>query len=259
MRSHGWTTAFSMSDHRRGRLCRLGSRPGIGRGAHDDPRGRAATATPITIGQAVTGAISVASQRADYTFTVTGGQVVYIEAQAACATNPLEWRLPGSRRWARRTSPNPATTSAARCCDRGHVHDPRRRVGHGHRVLRVHRAERAGRARPPRSPSPSLSAAVSIPSARSATTGSPRTAGEVVYIEAQAACAANPVEWRLLGPDGGPLGIAKSCNDLGRLVLPASGDYTVSVAASGSATGPYAFTVLAVPVEPATTITSARP
>ena len=77
----------------------------------------------------------------------------------------------------------------------------------------------------------------------------------MVYIEAQAACAANPLEWRLLGPDGGPLGIAESCNDLGRLVLPASGDYTVSVAASGSATGPYAFTVLTVPVEPATTIT----
>ena len=49
------------------------------------------------------------------------------------------------------------------------------------------------------------------------------TAGEVVNLEAQAACAANPLEWRLMGPDGEAWGSRESCNDLGRQVLATAG------------------------------------
>ena len=71
------------------------------------------------------------------------------------------------------------------------------------------------------------------------------TAGEVVYLEAQATCAANALAWSLLRPDGTPIDIAETCNDLGRQVLPTAGIYTVRIYSSGTATGPYAFTVRA--------------
>jgi hypothetical protein len=71
------------------------------------------------------------------------------------------------------------------------------------------------------------------------------TAGEVIYVESQAACAADPLSWKLLGPDGTLLNIAETCNDLGRKVLPSAGIYTVEILSSGTATGSYAFTVLA--------------
>ena len=69
------------------------------------------------------------------------------------------------------------------------------------------------------------------------------TAGEVVYLQAQATCASDPLSWKLLGPDGSLVDVAESCNDLGRHVLPAAGIYTVEIYSSGSVTGPYAFTV----------------
>jgi hypothetical protein len=217
------------------------------------PEAGNAIATPITIGQAVTGSISVASQRADYTFTVAGGQVVYIEAQAACAANPMVWQLLG---------PDGSPQAIAESCN-----DLGRQVlaTAGTYTIRVESSDTATGSYAftvltvPVLPPTSITIAEPV-------TGSvdsigeirdyqfSETAGAVVYIEAQAACATNPLDWRLVGPDGGPLGIAESCNDLGREVLPASGVYTVRVAASGSATGAYAFTVLAVPVEPVTAI-----
>jgi hypothetical protein len=69
------------------------------------------------------------------------------------------------------------------------------------------------------------------------------TAGEVVLLDAQAACASDPLVWSLLRPDGTPIDISGSCNDLGRHVLEAAGIYTVRISASGTETGPYAFTV----------------
>jgi RHS repeat-associated protein len=71
----------------------------------------------------------------------------------------------------------------------------------------------------------------------------PATAGEVVYLEAQATCATSRLVWSLLGPDGSPIDISGSCNDLGRHVLQAAGIYTIRIASSGTETGPYAFTV----------------
>jgi RHS repeat-associated protein len=218
------------------------------------PEPGTAIATPITIGQPVTGAISTTSQRADYTFTVTGGQVVYIEAQAACAANALSWRLVG---------PDGSLQGIAESCN-----------DLGRHVLAT-----AGIYAVSISSSGTATGtyaftvlAVPVVQATSITIAEPvsgsvdsigeireyrfsGTAGEVVYLEAQAACAANALSWRLIGPDGTLLGIAESCNDLARHVLPAAGIYTVGIFSSGSATGPYAFTVLNVPVVPTSTIT----
>ncbi len=71
------------------------------------------------------------------------------------------------------------------------------------------------------------------------------TGGEVVYLQAQATCAASPLTWKLLGPDGVLVAVAQACNDLGRQVLKTAGVYTVSIYSSGTATGPYAFSVRA--------------
>jgi hypothetical protein len=202
----------------------------------------------------VTGAITVASQHADYTLTATADEVIYLQAQGACAAIPLDWTLVG---------PDGSPQGIAESCN-----------DLGRHVLATAGIYTISVAASGTATGPYAFTVLSVPVVPStsitfgeAVTGSvdsigeirdytfSGTAGEVVYIEAQAACATNPLQWTLAGPDGAPLGIAESCNDLGRHVLGASGDYTVSVAASGSAIGPYAFTVLAVPVEPAATIT----
>ena len=71
-------------------------------------------------------------------------------------------------------------------------------------------------------------------------------AGQVVYLEARGPCV-DGLLWRLVGPDGGPLGFDFACKDLGRRVLPATGTYTIELYADGTATGAYAFRLRAVP------------
>ena len=213
----------------------------------------ATTAGPITIGEAVTGAITSASQHADYTFAATAGEVVYLEAQATCAADPLSWKLLG---------PDGTLIDIAESCN-----DLGRQVlpAAGIYTVSVYSSGTATGtyaftvlAVPVVQPTTiNLGQAVSgsvdaIGETRDYTFAA--TAGEVVYLEAQATCAADPLSWKLLGPDGSLIDIAESCNDLGRHVLPAAGIYTVSVYSSGTATGTYAFTVLAVPVVQPTTI-----
>jgi RHS repeat-associated protein len=71
------------------------------------------------------------------------------------------------------------------------------------------------------------------------------TAGDIVYPRAQGTCIAG-LQWALLRPNGAIQDFAPSCRDIGREVL-AGGTWTVRIYSDGTATGAYAFTVLAVP------------
>jgi RHS repeat-associated protein len=72
------------------------------------------------------------------------------------------------------------------------------------------------------------------------------TAGQIIYLAARGSCVRD-LRWRLLRPDGRSVGLANLCDDLGRLVLPDEGTYTIEVFSDGPATGDYAFQLLAVP------------
>lgn len=78
-------------------------------------------------------------------------------------------------------------------------------------------------------------------------------AGDVVYADALGECVDGLV-WTLFAPDGRPLVSAVSCNDLGRQVLEADGDHVVEVSSPGTATGEYAFRVIAGPAPRATAL-----
>jgi RHS repeat-associated protein len=72
-------------------------------------------------------------------------------------------------------------------------------------------------------------------------------AGEIVYGHAEGDCATG-LQWVLLGPRGVLLGMGPGiCQEIGRVVLPTAGTYTVRVRSDGTATGAYRFLVTAVP------------
>jgi len=80
-------------------------------------------------------------------------------------------------------------------------------------------------------------------------------AGDVVYLDAQGACV-NGLNWRLTAPSGTNLRLGHACLDLGRFVLPDDGTYSVEVYTDNeTATGAYAFQVIASPPERTSTLT----
>jgi len=79
------------------------------------------------------------------------------------------------------------------------------------------------------------------------------SAGDIVYLRAQGTCV-NGLMWALVRPDGVRQDFDTTCRDMGRQVLTTSGTWTVQVSSSTTATGAYAFTVLAVPAVTTQTI-----
>ena len=80
------------------------------------------------------------------------------------------------------------------------------------------------------------------------------TTGQVIYLEHGASCTAQ-IDWELRPPSGGSLGSTSSCHDLARTPLRASGTYTVRFSGDHVTTGPYSFTLLAVPATVVSPIT----
>ena len=77
-------------------------------------------------------------------------------------------------------------------------------------------------------------------------------AGQIVYLKSDTA--SSPLEWQLLDPAGNmvPYMYARMDADIGRVVLPSSGTYTIAVSSWSShdlTTGSYSFTALAVPAD----------
>ena len=80
-------------------------------------------------------------------------------------------------------------------------------------------------------------------------------AGDVVYLDAQGSCI-NGLNWRLMAPSGSLLSLGHACIDLGRIVLPDAGTYTVEAYAdTDTATGAYDFEVIGAPAERVSSVT----
>ena len=75
----------------------------------------------------------------------------------------------------------------------------------------------------------------------------PANAGDIVYLDGAGPCGVN-VDYVLSSPSGLDLtGAPYACNDMGRVDLPQSGEYTVTVRSWLGGTGPYDVAALAVP------------
>ena len=78
-------------------------------------------------------------------------------------------------------------------------------------------------------------------------TASPADAGDIVYLDGAGPCGVN-VDYVLVVAVGLDLtGAPYVCDDIGRVDLPQSGEYTVTVRSWDGGTGPYDVAVLAVP------------
>jgi len=202
----------------------------------------AGTARQLTLGSAVSGAITSPSQHADYTFAATAGEIVYLEAHGACVTG-LGWNL---------SAPDGSLQAFnVACRDIGREVLPTGGIwsvevssqgtatgAYGFTVL-----------------------AVPAPTTATLSLGQPvsgsidhigqennytftASAGEIVYLKAQGACVTG-LGWSLFGPGDSLQGFNVACGDIGRQVLPTSGIWTVQVGSQGTATGGYEFTVSA--------------
>ena len=215
-----------------------------------------AQVTPITIGQTDSGTIASPSQRDEYTFTATAGQIVYVQAQVTC-TGPLGWDLLG---------PDGSDLAGSEVCD-----------DLGRVVLRAEGTYTIV-VNPDRSATGAYGftlSAVPVTVVTQVTLGQTVTgsisvagqwadytfqgsAGQAVYVQASATCQAH-LQWDLRGPDQGTILSTGVCNDLGRAVLPAAGAYTVRVYGDHTATGPFAFTLIPVPATVVTAIAVGQP
>jgi RHS repeat-associated protein len=179
-----------------------------------------------------------------YHFTGVAGGIVYLDALDAC-TDGVRWRL---------LRPDGSITALERSC----VDIGRRILDQaGEWRLEVYSDSAAGGAYGftiLTVPAPRTAAIAPGGTASGATTAIGEwhqftldaTAGQVVYLDATAACA-SPMSWRLLGPDGAIVAFEKACTDLGRRVLDRAGRWTIEAYGDGTATGAYGFTVIAVP------------
>jgi len=84
------------------------------------------------------------------------------------------------------------------------------------------------------------------------------SAHQVVYTQRVGDCASHLL-WTLLSPTSARIGDTQTCNDLGRMDLPAAGTYTVRIHGDGATIGAYAFQVLAVPATTTTSISVGQP
>ncbi len=208
--------------------------------------------TPISIGQTVSGTIASAGDQADYTFTGTAGQAVYLQAHDPCA-GTLTWDL---------LAPGGGDLAGSLTC-----HDLERVVlpSEGTYTVRVNGERTADGAYsftvlavPQTIVTPvklggTVSGSLSNPG-QEADYSFNGASGQAIYLEHGAACTPT-IAWELHSPSGVVIASTISCNDLQRVDLPASGTYTVHFAGVQANIGPYAFSLLSVPATVVTPIT----
>jgi hypothetical protein len=88
----------------------------------------------------------------------------------------------------------------------------------------------------------------------------PAVAGQAVYLDAQVGCV-NQLSWRLIDPSDNSIGQEFVCNDLGRLELTLTGNYTVNIFSPTGAFdfGPFAFSVLPASTSTPTAVVFGEP
>ena len=197
-------------------------------------------------GQTVSGQIGNAAVRDRYTFAGTAGQVIYLAATNTTCVDGLSWRL---------LLPDGNTqTEAVACHDMGRVVLPTAGT-YTVEVFTDGTATGAYGFVADEAPSPQV-AALTIGDTITGTIAQigewhdytfAGTAGQVIYLATSEATCVDGLYWRLLRPDGLTQTEAATCRDMGRVVLPATGDYTLEVWSDGTATGPYSFETLAAP------------
>ncbi|MGZ6345778.1 MAG: hypothetical protein ACXWOW_10740 [Candidatus Limnocylindrales bacterium] len=200
--------------------------------------------TPVTAGQAVSGSIGAPGQWADYTFAGSAGGIVYLEHQASC-TAGLLWELRGPS--------GEALPSTIACDDLGRVVLP----ADGTYTIRFSGNQTATGAFSftllavpatvvtPITLGQAVSGALTTPGQWADYTFS-GSAGATITSHATGACV-DGLGWQLLGPSGTVLTFNVACRDMAATKLPASGTYTIRVAATNGAVGAYAFTIRAGP------------
>jgi RHS repeat-associated protein len=195
-----------------------------------------------TLLRRVIGAISKAGQVDRATFDAKAGDVVYLDAQGACATGVL-WRLVGPS--------GPGAMSLGHSCDdlgRFVLADP------GTYAVEVYTDTDGATgayaydivgAPVERTYPLTLGKVVSDATTRIGEWHRytfDAKAGDVVVLDGRGPYVPGLL-WSLVGPSGSRLGLGTASEDLGRIVLPDAGTYAVEVYADGTATGPYAFQV----------------
>jgi RHS repeat-associated protein len=194
----------------------------------------------LVLGQSVSGTLRSTSQRNDYTFTASAGDVVFLRAHGTCVDG-LYWGLfrpDGTRQDFNLTCRDVGRQMLA-TSGTWTVQVFSDSTGAGAYAFTV--------------------LAVPVVTTQAITLGQAVTgsvdqigvwhdytfsasAGEVVSLKAQGTCVAL-LYWELFRPDGIRQDFANSCGDMGRQVLPISGTWTVRIYSDTTATGGYAFTV----------------
>ena len=200
----------------------------------------------IAMGQTVTGSIAAPTDSTDYTFTGAAGEVVYLQAHDSPAPGPSAGtsspRVAGIS-----VAASCAATSSARCCR------PKARTPSGSTAIRTRRA-------------PTRFTVLAVPAdgrdtndgrwddRRVADDGRPAGRLHVQRddrLRSSTSSTGRPARrgssWELRSPSGGSLASTGSCIDLARMPLPATGTYTIRFSGDHVTTGPYSFTLLAVP------------
>ncbi|HEY7969988.1 MAG TPA: RHS repeat-associated core domain-containing protein [Candidatus Limnocylindrales bacterium] len=215
-----------------------------------------ANVTPISIGQTVTGSIASPTQTDDYTFTGTKDEAVYLQSKATCSGS-LQWELLG---------PDGVPLDGSVVCT-----DLLRQLlsAEGTYTVRVN-ADRNAMGAYGFSLLAVPATVVTPISLGQGVNGSLAAAGQwadytfdgsahqVVYVQRVGDCTSHLL-WTLLGPAGTRIGDTQTCNDLGRMELPAAGTYTVRIHGDRGTTGAYAFQVLSVPATTTTSISVGQP
>jgi hypothetical protein len=196
--------------------------------------------TPVTVGGTTAGSLTTAGQQADYTFSGTTGQVVYLEHGATC-TAQIGWEL--------RPPSGGSLGSTSSCHDLART--PLRASGtytvrfsgdhvttgpYSFTLLAVPATVVA-----PITLGQTVSGALRSPGQQADYTfmGTP---GEQIQAHALGACI-DGIGWQLFGPDGGLLDFTVACHDLGPDTLKAAGTYTIRVSGDLTSTGAYSFTL----------------
>ena len=212
-------------------------------------------ATPIQLGQAVSGTIAARADVADYSFGGTKGELVYLQAHGDCS-GTLGWDLVG---------PNGAGVGGTPAChDLGRESLP----SAGTWTVRINGDQSTtgtyafsvlavpATVVTPVTTGASMSGSLQAPGSRPST---PSTAPQATPCTSSTA---RPARRRSSGrsshPAEGSEGATTSCQDLDRLDLTESGAYSVRFSGAGPATGPYAFALLAIPTPVVTPISAGQ-
>ena len=200
----------------------------------------------------MSGSIAAATDRADFTFTGTAGQVVYLQTHVPC-TGTLSWDLLG---------PSGGSLGGSLICNdlqREVLKDP------GTYTVRINgdRTATGGYSFTVLPVPATVVTPATVGQPVTGSIGSPgqwaeytftASAGQAVYLEHGASCTPQ-IEWEVHDPSAGVIASTGSCNDLARVDLKAAGTYTLRFAGDHLTTGPYSFTILAVPATVAAPIT----